>query len=67
LNRKAIKQYAHEQGYDDIRKSGRKYKDFDVYKPMCDDNFITGLPLAILVQGENIRMTTAEEALEIGY
>ena len=69
LNRKAIKQFAIAQGYEDIRKSRKKYKNYEVYEPLWSDSneCIVGLPLVILVQGENIRMSTADEALEIGY
>lgn len=60
-----IKQYAHDQGYDDIRKSPKHYKGNDVYIPKIDDGLFVGLPLVILVQGENIRMSTADEALSL--
>ena len=59
-----IKAFAKEQGYSDA-KYLNKWRGYDVYEPICGDgedvSFI-GLPYVILVKGEEIRMSTEEEA-----
>ncbi len=66
MEARKILDFANEQGYDGIQPLG-KWLEFDVYEPIFDGNscrrpnFI-GPPLLILVRGETIRMSTAEEA-----
>lgn len=60
-----IRRFAKKEGYDDILFLG-KWKKYDVYEPIFNDKktVYIGLPYLILVDGDKIRMSTAEEALE---
>lgn len=57
--------FAKEQGYDGALYIG-KWRDYDIYEPVFngDDVSFVGIPLLILVKGDNIRMSTVEEAFE---
>lgn len=58
--------YAKTQGYIDA-KYLHKWRDFDVYEPIyskSEETAYIGLPLMILVKGDNIRMTTPDEAFK---
>lgn len=60
-----VKEFAKQQGYDDVLQIG-KWKGFDAYEPVFngEDVSFIGVPLLILVKGDNIRMSTVEEAFE---
>lgn len=60
-----VKAFAKKQGYDDVLYIG-KWKEFDCYEPVFkgDDVSFIGVPLLILVQDKEIRMSTVDEAFE---
>lgn len=60
-----IKAFAKKMGYDDALYIG-KWKDYEAYEPMFegDDVLFVGNPYLILVKGDEIRMSTEEEAFE---
>ena len=62
---KQVKDFAKQQGYDDVLSIG-KWKGFDAYEPVFngDGTSFIGVPLLILVKGDSIRMSTVEEAFE---
>ena len=57
--------FAREKGYDGIQPLG-KWHEYDAYEPTFngkeDELAYVGPPLMILVKGEEIRMSTADEA-----
>lgn len=57
--------FARKQGYDNVRQL-EPWKGFEVYEPIFDGDEVSvvGLPLLILVKGNEIRMSTPEEAFE---
>lgn len=61
-----VLEFANQQGYDGIQYLGR-WQDWETYEPIFDGTgdvsptFI-GPPLVILVRGDVIRMSTADEA-----
>ena len=64
MNIKQVKAFAKEQGYKDVKYID-KWRGFDVYEPIYSDTediAYIGLPYVILVKGDNIRMSTEEEA-----
>lgn len=64
MSKEKIVAYAKTQGYKDA-KYLHKWRDFDVYEPIySEDIAYIGLPLMILVKGEEIRMTTPDEAFK---
>lgn len=68
MKKKAIIAFARENGYDGIAPLG-KWKEYDAYEPTFkgateEDPTFTGPPLMILVKGDEIRMSTIEEAYE---
>lgn len=60
-------EFAKNRGYVGARHLG-KWKCFDTYQPFFnedeDELYVTGLPLVILVKGNEIRMSTIEETFE---
>lgn len=63
-----IKQFAKQNGYDGVFPLG-KWKGYDAYEPTFDfssekEPALVGPPLMILVKGDEIRMSTVEEAFE---
>ena len=65
MSEEEILKFAKKQGYDEISYLG-KWKEYEVYEPMFDydgESFV-GLPLIILVKGDEIRMSTPEESLQ---
>lgn len=63
-----IRAFAAENGYAGAEYWG-KWKEFDVYEPFFEETgaetpAFVGPPLVILVQGENIRMSTVGEAYQ---
>lgn len=60
-------EFAKKNGYDGAEPRG-EWKGYEVYEPTFKDSgeelAIVGLPLVILVKGEEIRMSTPDEALE---
>lgn len=64
MRQKAI-EFAISQGYETALRL-KNWKGFEVYEPIMkkDEVSYTGLPLLILVKGDEIRMSTPEEALE---
>lgn len=63
-----ILDFAKKEGYDHIRYIG-KWRGYDSYEPLVkgaskENPAIIGLPFTILVKGDMIRMSTAEEAME---
>ena len=65
MSEEEILKFAKKQGYDEISYLG-KWKEYEVYEPMFDydDTSFVGLPLIILVKGDEIRMSTPEESLQ---
>lgn len=68
MKKEKILQFAKENGYDDIIPLG-KWREYDAYEPTftgTEDEPLSfvGPPLMILVKGEEIRMSTVEEAYE---
>ena len=66
MSNEKIVAFAKENGYDGVEPLG-KWREFDCYEPVFDDTTeeepaIVGAPLIILVNGEEIRMSTEEEA-----
>ena len=59
--------FAKKCGYDGIEKTEVNYRGYEVYYPTFDGEGVafTGYPYAILVKGEEIRMSTVDESLEI--
>lgn len=60
--------FAKQNGYDGVEPLG-KWRDYDCYEPTFEDTSeeepaIVGLPLIILVKGDEIRMSTEEEAYQ---
>lgn len=66
LSMKDIEAFAKKNGYETADYGGT-YEDYDVWCPITDTkNYtFTGLPYLILVKGDEIKMTTPENALEI--
>lgn len=64
MNERVI-EFARSQGYETALRL-KNWKGFEVYEPIMkkDEVSYTGLPLLILVKGDEIRMSTPEEALE---
>lgn len=58
-------EFAKTQGYQTATYLGQ-WKTYEVYEPIFDEADVSfvGLPLVILVSGESIRMSAAEESLE---
>ena len=68
MKKKKIVAFAKENGYDGVVPLGR-WKEYDAYEPTFDGTSeknlaFVGPPLMILVKGEEIRMSTVEEAFE---
>lgn len=66
MKKKSIIAFAKENGYSGILPLGR-WKEYDAYEPTFDGTgelAFVGPPLMILVKGEEIRMSTVEEAFE---
>lgn len=68
MKKEQILKFAKDNGYDGILPLG-KWKEYDAYEPTFagkeKDSFsCVGPPLMILVKGEEIRMSTIEEAYE---
>lgn len=67
MRKKDIIKFAKEQGYDGVLPLG-KWKEYNAYEPTYDgsdeDMAVVGPPLIILVRGEEIRMSTIDEAYE---
>lgn len=66
MSKEKILEFAKKNGYDDVEPLG-KWREFDCYEPIFDgtseeEPAIVGLPLIILVNGDEIRMSTEEEA-----
>lgn len=66
MSKQKIIAFAKEQGYDDVSPLG-KWREYDAYEPTfkgTDEGTpaFVGPPLMILVKGEEIRMSTVEEA-----
>lgn len=59
--------FAKKNGYDDVLPLG-KWKEYDAYEPIFDGKdgatAYVGPPLMILVKGDEIRMSTVEEAYQ---
>lgn len=44
----------------------KKWNGYECYEPtMGDSDYFTGLPIVIMVKGEEIRMSTPKEAMQI--
>ena len=56
-----VKQFAIKQGYNDIKKL-ENWNGYEVYEPIMGEDAIIGIPLVIMVKGNNIRMSSIEEA-----
>ncbi len=67
MEHQTILNFAQQRGYDSIKKLSVVYYDYEVYEPTFDFDGVAyvGLPLCILVKGDNIRMTTPDEAMEL--
>lgn len=63
-----IEAFARKKGYDGARYVGQ-WRGYSVYEPTIkgateESPAIVGIPLIILVKGENIRLSTEDEAFE---
>ena len=56
-----VKQFAIKQGYNEIKKL-ENWNGYEVYEPIMGEDAIIGIPLVIMVKGNNIRMSSIEEA-----
>lgn len=68
MKKEKIIKFAKDNGYDGVLPLG-KWKEYDAYEPTFADTkedslSYVGPPLMILVKGEEIRMSTVEEAYE---
>lgn len=68
MKKKKILQFAKDNGYDGILPLG-KWREYDAYEPTFAETkeeplSFVGPPLMILVKGDEIRMSTVEEAYE---
>ena len=67
ITKNKILEYAEMQGYDYAEKCDITWNGYDVWKPKFDGEgvAIIGYPLVILVKGNEIRMSSKDESLEI--
>lgn len=68
MRKNEIIKFAKSQGYDGVAPLG-KWRDYDAYEPVINDTneenpAIVGPPLIILVRGDEIRMSTEDEAYQ---
>lgn len=65
MEKSKIKEFAKKNGYDDVLPLG-KWKEYDAYEPVSNgpSTSYVGPPLMVLVKGEEIRMSTVEEAFQ---
>lgn len=68
MSKEKIIAFAKENGYDGAEPLG-KWREFDCYEPVSEgtseeEPAIVGPPLIILVKGDEIRMSTEEEAYQ---
>jgi hypothetical protein len=68
MTKQKIIAFARSKGYDGAMYSG-KWNGYEVYEPTVkgsteEDPAIIGVPLIILVKGEDIRLSTVDEAFE---
>lgn len=68
MNKKEITAFAKKQGYDGVLPLG-KWKDYECYEPFFEnatdeEPAEVGPPLIVLVKGDEIRMSTVDEAYE---
>lgn len=63
---KKIKKFAIENGYDNVEFIG-KWKKFEVYDPFFEDEetHAIGLPYKVLIENDEIRMSTPVESMEL--
>ena len=59
--------FAEGEGYDGAKKMPYKYKGMEVYEPYFNGKgpHIVGFPLVILAKGDDARMSTQDESLEV--
>lgn len=59
--------FAEGEGYDGAKKMPYKYKGMEVYEPYFNGKGIPciGFPLVILAKGDDARMSTQDESLEV--
>lgn len=67
MDRSEILEFAKAYDYENIRDMNMHYKNYEVYEPCfaLDKIAYVGLPLFILVRGDDIRMSTRKEADKI--
>ena len=67
ITEKKILNFALKRGYDYVKKTDTVWKGYQVFKPCFDGVGVAyvGYPLVILVKDNEIRMSTADESLEI--
>lgn len=67
MKQEKVIEFAKKNGYDGAEPCG-EWRGYEVYEPTFEDSgkelAIVGLPLVILVKGEEIRMSTPDESLE---
>jgi len=65
VNINSILSFAKAAGYADVKPTD-SWNGYDVYRPVesCEHPRDSGLPVVILVKGDEIRMSTDEEAFE---
>lgn len=67
MTSREVIEFAKDEGYDGAYKKPYKYKGMEVYKPYFNGKgtHYIGFPLVIFVDGEDIRMSTADESIEV--
>ena len=45
-------------------RKGKRWKEYDVYIPEYEDMVYVGLPLVLLVKGDEIRISTDQESMD---
>ena len=67
ITEKQILKYAKIRGYDKVEKYDIVWNGYEVWHPGFNGNgvAIIGFPLVILVKGDEIRMSSKDESLEI--
>lgn len=67
ITEKQVLKYAKKRGYDKVEKYDIVWNGYEVWHPSFNGNgvAIIGFPLVILVKGNEIRMSTPDESIEV--